>query len=303
MSASGGIGGIDGIFYSLDSGAWQEYDSPFTIASDGSHSLQYYSSDSSEVDEFVHTMAVMIDTEEPETEVELISIMGENGWAKDDVDLVFSPFDEISGILETSYRLDGGNWTVLSSTHIEVSVEGEHTIEYYSVDAAGHEESAKTLEFKIDTTPPSTSYTLDGSKVTLTALDYTSGINRTYYRIDSGTWQVYHGQFEVKGEGSHSVEFYSVDYAGNNETVRTISVEGATSFISSAALLIALLVILILAVVAVIIIMGLRRRGKGPNMMMQDMVPGEAQVEGGPGLPDQPVPPAPEGDGGPEPPP
>jgi len=78
-----------------------------------------------------------------------------------------------------------------------------------------------------DTTPPVTSYTLDGEMegdiyrsnvtVTLTATDTGSGVEYTMYKLDDGNWTPYAAPFVVSEDGLHTVHFYSVDRAGNQE--------------------------------------------------------------------------------------
>jgi hypothetical protein len=86
-----------------------------------------------------------------------------------------------------------------------------------------------------DATPPETTCTLEGDlvgevytsdvTVTLTATDDSSGVNYTMYKIDGGTWETYDAApFVVSGNGEHTVAFYSVDIAGNEE------VEQSTTF-------------------------------------------------------------------------
>lgn len=54
-----------------------------------------------------------------------------------------------------------------------------------------------------------------------------SGIDKTYYRVDGGSWQEYTGAFELKDEGvgsgaTASVDYYSVDVAGNTEVSKNL---------------------------------------------------------------------------------
>jgi hypothetical protein len=82
-----------------------------------------------------------------------------------------------------------------------------------------------------DTTPPVTTCTLAGDlvgevytsdvTVTLTATDDDSGVNYTMYKVDSGSWEEYSIPFVVSGTGAHTVAFYSVDIAGNEEVEQT----------------------------------------------------------------------------------
>jgi len=84
------------------------------------------------------------------------------------------------------------------------------------------------------TIPPYTKISLDPSKpdgcngwyvsnvtVTLTASDDT-GVNATYYRINSGVWEIYTEPFVISEDGEDIlIEYYSVDIDGNVETVKS----------------------------------------------------------------------------------
>ncbi|MGQ9586961.1 MAG: OmpL47-type beta-barrel domain-containing protein [Thermoplasmata archaeon] len=83
---------------------------------------------------------------------------------------------------------------------------------------------------------PETTVTLDGTMglegwflsnvtVTLTATGGQGGIDYTMYRVDGGMWTTYAGPFAISGEGVHTLEFYSVDNAGNEEPVQSAEVK------------------------------------------------------------------------------
>ncbi len=44
-----------------------------------------------------------------------------------------------------------------------------------------------------------------------------SGVEETYYRIDGGDETTYTAPFEISGEGTTTVEYWSVDVVGNVE--------------------------------------------------------------------------------------
>jgi hypothetical protein len=87
-----------------------------------------------------------------------------------------------------------------------------------------------------DTVAPTTSTDITGSQspsgwytsdvnVSLSSYDQTSGVASSYYRIDSGGWDTYSAQFNLTEEGTHVIEYYSGDNAGNSETYRAMQVE------------------------------------------------------------------------------
>jgi len=89
-----------------------------------------------------------------------------------------------------------------------------------------------SLEFKADTftdtEPPVTSifFNPDTAKVTLIAEDMPinkgSGVKATYYKIDGGSETTYTGAFSI-GEGTHTVQYWSVDNVDNEEASKTAS--------------------------------------------------------------------------------
>ncbi|HSI79378.1 MAG TPA: ThuA domain-containing protein [Solirubrobacterales bacterium] len=66
--------------------------------------------------------------------------------------------EHASGVERTEYRVDGGDWETAENTdgddpfrtYIPVSDEGEHAVEFRSVDNAGNVEETQSVEFEID---------------------------------------------------------------------------------------------------------------------------------------------------------
>ncbi len=90
----------------------------------------------------------------------------------------------------------------------------------------------------VDSTPPVTTittgepkfttadgklYVTGGTTFTLAATDNLSGVAKTEYRINGGTWTTY-APFAIAGEGTHTIEYYSKDNVANSETFRTLTV-------------------------------------------------------------------------------
>jgi hypothetical protein len=84
----------------------------------------------------------------------------DNGWYNRDVILSIEAADNLAGVEKIEYRLNNGPWIVYDFP-ITVSHEGEHTIEYRSIDFAGNLEKSKMNYFKIDKTAPLIDITLN----------------------------------------------------------------------------------------------------------------------------------------------
>jgi hypothetical protein len=107
------------------------------------------------------------------------------GWSASNATVELAPFDALSGVKVTRYRVDGG--APESGRHVAVSGDGAHTVEFWSVDAAGNAEAPKTVQVKIDGTAPGISHQLGAPAnangwhnadvtITYTCTDATSGV-------------------------------------------------------------------------------------------------------------------------------
>src|SRR5436190_13238207 len=108
-----------------------------------------------------------------------------NGWSASNATVDLAPFDALSGVKATHYQVDGGS--TQTGTRVAISGDGVHTVEFWSVDAAGNAEAHKTVEVKIDGTAPTISHQLGAPanangwhnadvSVTYTCADATSGV-------------------------------------------------------------------------------------------------------------------------------
>src|SRR6266849_9762358 len=188
--------------------------------------------------ENAEAFTVMIDKTPPVTTTSVVSgTLGTNGWYTSDVTVSLSATDNLSGIQNIYYQIDGGSVQIYSGSAFAVQGDLIHTITFWSVDQAGNTEHAETFTVMIDKTPPMTTasvasgtpgtngwYTSDVT-VSLNATDNLSGIQNIYYQIDGGSVQVYSGSpFAVQGDLVHTITFWSVDQAGNTEPAETFTV-------------------------------------------------------------------------------
>ena len=113
---------------------------------------------------------------------------GENGWYVSDVKVTLNATDDMSGVNVTYWRIDGGAYQIYTEP-FNVPTDGEHTVEYRSVDNAGNVEDWKSVEFKIDQTPPMIDLTWENSDnvyigFTATCSEATSGIDRVEFYMN-----------------------------------------------------------------------------------------------------------------------
>jgi methionine-rich copper-binding protein CopC/chitodextrinase len=228
LTAADAGSGVMYIQYRFGHGAWMTYNGTIELTADGLHNLSYSAADNLGNKETASTLLIYVDTTPPSIMPILTPAApdGQHGWYVSPVTVELNATDATSGINYTMYRIDGGNWTAYNLPFI-VTADGTHLLEYYTVDMAGHV-TAGNVTFSIDRTPPTvyhglTPATPDGANgwyvgpvtVTLFAGDAPSGVNHTMYRIDGSAWTEYTAPFAVTADGTHLVEYYTVDMAGH----------------------------------------------------------------------------------------
>ena len=226
--------------------SWTTYTGPFTITgADGPYIIEFYSEDSSGNREVsINSQREILDNTPPETTLEVGSPSytdGGNTYITSATLLTLSASDGTgSGVLVTKYRVNTGPWTTYTGAFTITGSDGAYTIEYYSVDNLGNEETPKSLMVILDNTPPETSLTVgspqyvDGVNLyvssttpfTLSASDGAgSGVNRIEYRVNGGAWTTYTDPFTISGpDGTYVIEYRSVDNLGNEETPKSVTV-------------------------------------------------------------------------------
>ena len=227
--------GVASTEYRVDGGAWTEYAGAVAVA-DGTHAVEYRSTDEADNEEDAQQSEVKVDTVAPATGAT-------QEPAGDGMEVVLVPTDATSGVATTEYRVDGGAWTDYTAP-VMVTGAGTHTVRFRSTDVAGNVEEEQSREVTIedgpspDTEAPVTTVRTDPAspdgaagwfttapKVTLTATDADSGVARTEYRIGSGMWTTYTAPFTVTTQGLQVLEVRSVDKAGNIETAQSRDVK------------------------------------------------------------------------------
>jgi hypothetical protein len=236
LGASDQLSGIQNTFYQLDGGPAQTYVGPFSISSDGSHAVNYWSVDSAGNIEPQQSIDVNIDKTAPATVASVSGASGEEGWYRDPAQVTLTATDGLNSVANIYYALDGGTPQIYSNP-VNVSGDGDHIIAYWSIDAVGNIEAPHLMTIKVDGSAPTTLFAMNGVsgqngwyispsvEVALAAFDAHVGLANTFYAVDGGSVQTYAGPFNVTGNAEHSISFWSVDKAGNTETHQSATVK------------------------------------------------------------------------------
>jgi photosystem II stability/assembly factor-like uncharacterized protein len=248
LTPSDALSGVKATYYTIDDGGQQTYSAPFSVGSNGSHHLTYWSVDNAGNIESIRDGYVNIDGNAPATVATGLQSDASTGWRNTAQQVTLTPSDALSGIAATYYRIDGGTRQTYSAPF---SVAGQsHTVTYWSIDTAGNTEGAQTGFVNIDTTPPTVQDSADSlwhnhaTTVHINANDAGgSGVAATFYRQQgSSTWLpatasafVVPAPPDGSGDGSHAYQYEAVDGAGNSSVAGACTVWIDTTAPTSAA--------------------------------------------------------------------
>jgi hypothetical protein len=145
-----------------------------------------------------------------------------------------------SGVVSVAYEYStngGGTWQPTGSTFDSTAVaDGNVDLHVIATDAAGNSRTSAALTRLVDNTKPATTdnapagWQASDVTVTLTANDAGSGVNVTEYSVDGnpsytvGTSVAIPAPADGSNDGAHTIAYFSVDNAGNIETVKSTTV-------------------------------------------------------------------------------
>jgi hypothetical protein len=160
---------------------------------------------------------IKIDKTNPTLTGAATSAPNSSGWYNHDVVIHWTPSDALSGIDPATVPADS-----------TITGEGSNLGAGESVqDQAGNVGTGSVSGIKIDRTPPQTTATAPSGwsnthvTVSLNATDNLSGVAATNYELDGAPGS---GDSVLVTDGVHTLEYWSVDNAGNEEAHQTITV-------------------------------------------------------------------------------
>ena len=162
--------------------------------------------------------------------------------------------DALSGVASVTYKIGAGSpTTVAASNNVAVSPatlpDGITTVQAYATDVAGVSSSSSPAiaTIKVDTVKPTATLNLPdtagnspwllGGAANVVGSDATSGVASVAYKIDSGSFtSVASGTGFTIPDGTHTITFHAVDFAGNvgTDVVQTVNVDTAAPSTTSA---------------------------------------------------------------------
>jgi hypothetical protein len=225
LSATDADSGVASTKYTIDGGPLQTYSAPFTISSEGNHSVSYWSVDNAGNQETAHSISVKIDLNAPSTTATIAPAI-HNGWYASPTVTLSATDGAGSGVDHISYAIDGGAFQTYSGPLSGFST-GNHFVQYRATDVAGRVESTQLVAFKADSDKPTVKITRPKE-----GADYKLGQNvKASYKcaeqnkkhgsgLDSCVGTVPNGSaINTSSVGDHTFTVTATDKAGNVTTV------------------------------------------------------------------------------------
>jgi hypothetical protein len=236
--------GVDKTYYTTD-GSEPNTSSPhgptdsgditkFTLSGQGEFVVKFFSVDNAGNTERTKEATLKLDNVAPVTSYNVsFSPDGENGWYKINPVITLSSIDTSSGIKRIFYRWNTNPFQEYLSS-FQIPSHGVHTLEYYAEDNAGNVENLKVAFFKLDNDIPETQddapsgIQKQATTVSFFTSDMTSGVANTYYTTDGSiptTSSTSGNSVAFVETGVYTIKYFSVDFAGNQEPIKTSQVE------------------------------------------------------------------------------
>ncbi|RCW32683.1 OmpL47-type beta-barrel domain-containing protein [Marinilabilia salmonicolor] len=150
------------------------------------------------------------------------------------VHLAFDASDEMSGVADVYYSLNGSGFVGEKQSPLSVDEEGDYSLKFYSVDNVGNVEDMHSFDFSVDHTAPISTHEISGinknnvlapdATICLSAVDSLSGVNNVFFAIDDGEFEEYKNPIPVSRlkEGDGQITYYAEDRVGNAEAHKYI---------------------------------------------------------------------------------
>ncbi|MFI2346120.1 OmpL47-type beta-barrel domain-containing protein [Streptomyces sp. NPDC019443] len=247
VSATDAGSGVDKIEYAVGAdGPWHPYTAPVVVNEVGTHKVRYRASDKAgnvaaeKAVDFAVVAPPTDDKTPPETSATVSGEKNEQGQYLGMATVTVTASDTGSGVNSIEYAIGAaGAWQPYTAP-VMVHEAGTHKVRYKAADKAGNAAAEKAVDFTVvtppaeDKTPPVTSAAVSGeknsdgayitsAKVTLTATDAASGVDKVEYSLDGGPYLTYTSPVIVDRVGFHTVLHRATDKAGNTSEAQKVS--------------------------------------------------------------------------------
>jgi len=229
LSAIDPDAGLKEIFYSINNGFNIKYIEPISLKNEGNYKFSVFSIDNVGNREEITAHNIVVDNTPPLSRLDMNGdifgniVSGHSNLAISSVDA--------NEVKQTFFSIDSSKIIpYIKPIKTSTLSEGEHTINWYSVDEVDNIESVKSFVFYVDKTPPmvfeevaGNTYILAGkeyssgrSQLRIAAVDNKAGVKEIDYSLNGSEFKLYEKPVYLSDIiGTVSLKSYAVDNVGN----------------------------------------------------------------------------------------
>ena len=230
LSSSDDLSGVKSNYISINGGVFAETSASINLDKEQSYNLRYASSDQVGNTETPKEEEFIVDLSAPRTNLRFTGEHISGKIISRKTTLVLDATDGASGVQSTVYFIDNNKSQAGSTINLEGIKDGDHVLNYQSVDNVGNKEITQNHAFFLDGSAPTVTAEINGaqfktrdriylspeSRIRLSSNDNRAGVRRTDYTINDGATMSYTTPFKLPNEeGNYSIKFRAVDNVGN----------------------------------------------------------------------------------------
>ena len=235
FNAKDATSGVEATYYSINGAPYKKVNGEEILDQEILYDIKYYSVDFVGNAEQPKNIKIKIDITKPSTKLSIDTDQF-NNIISPRSKIILEATDENSKIKRTVFSLNGGTeYNYNRPIIISGLKEGEHIINYYSVDNANNKETVKEYKFYLDKSAPmivdeligntfivnGREYSSGRSKIKLTAMDNKAGVKEIRYSINNNEFIEYTNPFYLSKSGKLTIQTFVTDNV-NNESISTI---------------------------------------------------------------------------------
>ncbi len=240
LQAKDSIAGLAELMYSIDSGAYKDYQYPLSASylKQGEHNLKYYAVDNlqNKTEETVYNFYV--DKTSPIIVQEFIGrsfIANGREYASGKTMVKFTTFDNKAGVKSIYYSINEGPYQLYENPFYPADIKGDLTIKAYALDNVNNksedmgQRKIQSVSSYVDLTGPKLNYGFKGSvfkmddtlfinkttEIRLRGTDEESGFNHIDFKVDNAEYKTYESPVKIENEGKHVIHFIGYDNVDN----------------------------------------------------------------------------------------
>ncbi len=230
LSATDEMSGLDKIYYSMNSAAYQPYAETLSLEEEKDYVIKFYAVDRVGNVGKPQEIAFSIDRQAPLTEVNIEGDFLENILSPRSV-ISLKSNDLTAGLDKIYYAFDKQATQIYTRPFSLLNFkEEQHSLQFFGKDRLQNTEEPKNFNFIVDRTPPVVTPAIEGeqhqnrnrifvsgrSKIRLDAEDNMAGVEKVFYSIDGQAEKIYEEPFSLnKNQGVHKISYRAIDRVNN----------------------------------------------------------------------------------------